>query len=687
MVVARPLRRVLPGLLAALVAGADLPDVAVADTPGEPLQLDQVFDQPWVHHQLVDVMNRAVQLGRAGRLDQMEEILQGVARAVPAHPAPIYNLACAKARQGEIEAALDLLERAVDLGLNAQDAIRNDPDLEHLRDRPRFDDILQKAATVAPFSAPRHRPMALPPHQGRALVSETNTAWDPRRRLLLTLFDFNDPPSRDGIAATGSDEAASLVRGWYREGAAAGNYGDLYDNRDEGHSPLRKMAFPLLTHIKYGPEARERKLHWGAQTWFLFNAATLGNASVAATGGVHWRSMARHAYSGSRALDMLYLQYRANHLYVYPEHNDYDPGHNGNGGGYGDLFAVNTPYLLISQGSSFSDQPFLEALALTLAAFRPAVKRSLAAQGLLMPALQMLLRSSQAAEGAAYLEPDRHRVVFDPDRLRPDHMVRAAHRMTEDALPPLARLKVVEEDEARPGVDYFHHSPSEVLCTTPCAIGRVARSMKYERRMVVSAEDSIDAHDRSLTYHWRVLQGDPDRIRVRPTNDAQSVVELRIAYHERFPVKDGGDLESNRVDIGVFVHNGVYYSPPSFVTIFYLDNEQRTYDEQRRIRAVQYSGGITPGNYVDPLIDLPKDWRDEFHYDAGGRLTGWTRTLQDHQAEFDAEGRLVVARDDQGRPTTTRPVFYVPATSPNGTQILTQAVAIPRSEREAARSD
>src|SRR5262249_3375063 len=49
--------------------------------------------------------------------------------------------------------------------------------------------------------------------------------------------------------------------------------------------------------------------------------------------------------------------------------------------------------------------------------------------------------------------------------------------------------------------------------------------------------------------------------------------------------------ESNRVDIGAFVHNGTYYSAPGFVTFSYLDNESRTYDDRGRLLERGYGHG------------------------------------------------------------------------------------------------
>jgi Zn-dependent protease len=49
-----------------------------------------------------------------------------------------YNIACAHARAGRIGQALQWIKRAVDAGYNDFDALKNDPDLQALRDHPEF---------------------------------------------------------------------------------------------------------------------------------------------------------------------------------------------------------------------------------------------------------------------------------------------------------------------------------------------------------------------------------------------------------------------------------------------------------------------------------------------------------------------------------------------------------------------
>src|SRR5262249_19340293 len=153
-------------------------------------------------------------------------------------------------------------------------------------------------------------------------------------------------------------------------------------------SLLDTSLYPQLRKITYTAEDKEKRRHWGAAV-LVRSQVVFGNSSTSSpvTGA---GSNPRVYYTHPANIAFLYRQYTGNNLYVYPEHRDHDPGHNGPDRGFGDLYATNTPYLLISQGSSVSDQPFLRALASTLAAFRPDVKKKLIETRLLMPTIQML---------------------------------------------------------------------------------------------------------------------------------------------------------------------------------------------------------------------------------------------------------------------------------------------------------
>jgi len=428
------------------------------------------------------------------------------------------------------------------------------------------------------------------------------------------------PNRRKQPPVLGHGEAGELVRRWFDEGTAAGHRGDFYDNRDRGHSLLNVKQFPHLSRIVYSDSARKRGLDYALQFFYTTNQVVLGNSSTAMVGSDFWRSNTRRAMVMPQAMQMLYRQYGSNHLYIYPEHRDHDPGHNGIGNGYGDVFPANIPYVITSQGSSGSDRAFMDAVACTLAAFQPETKRRLVATGLLTPTVQMIVRSTgkQLDRAEQYLSGKAHPTVFEGGNVDVVKMVRLAHSIEPDSIPPLVRLEVVDEDQPVVGRDYFTPGPAEKLFDTPSAIARVWRSTRYERRIVVSARRSIDANQRPLTYHWVVLRGKRRQIEIEPVDSAGSIVEIRIPYHGRRRVR-GTKIESNRVDIGAFVHNGKHYSAPALISYFNADSEGRTYDAEGRILEVDY-------NYGDAHVDRGRKIRDATASGAG--LPNWTGLLR-----------------------------------------------------------
>ena len=389
-------------------------------------------------------------------------------------------------------------------------------------------------------------------------------------------------------------EVGKLLKKWWEEGTAAGNVGDWYDNRDGDHSPLDLHPWPQLRKVAYTPEDVKGYRHWALMTR-VRDAVTFGNSSTSAPpemGG----SNPRTAYVFQQALAILEKQYLGNNLYIYPEHRDHDPGHNGVGDGYGDLYPTNTPYLIISQGSSGSDQPFMRAVPFTLAALRPEVKKKLTETGLLMPAVQMIFRSSNKHLKAEkeYLTGKAHPSVFEGANVDALKMVKLAHAITADTIPPLVRLKVTKEDVAENGRDFFEPAGlSEQHADTSAAVARIWRGSGRSRTLLVSAADSIDVNKKPLTFTWVLLRGDEKRVKITPKDRSGRVAEVRIEYHERRPIAPGSPMESNRVDVGVFAHNGSHYSAPAFLTFYSHDSEARTYDENGRPVEIGYGMGQT----------------------------------------------------------------------------------------------
>src|SRR6185436_6453726 len=98
---------------------------------------------------------------------------------------------------------------------------------------------------------------------------------------------------------------------------------------------------------------------------------------------------------------------------------------------------------------------------------------------------------------------------------------------------------------------------------------------------------------RPLTFTWTVLRGDAARIKINYLNDAHSKAELIVPFHARRPDEHDSKIETQRIDIGVFAHNGAHPSAPAFVTWFCFDCEARTYGADGRILEIGYGNGET----------------------------------------------------------------------------------------------
>lgn len=429
--------------------------------------------------------------------------------------------------------------------------------------------------------------------------------------LLISLFLSSAvaQTKKPGPLSTHKAPSSELLNKWWSLGLCAGNHGIYYDNRDMGHSDMPLQQYPGIQRVPYTDEMKQAKANVGLANRVLAELV-IGNCSMASS-VTDFGSLARMYYGDPQGQQFLYTQYFSNNIYVYPEHQDHDPGVNGSPG-YGDVFPTNTPYTIITQGSSFSDRPFLHALFKTTAAFKPEVRSRLLQRRIFCPTLQQILRSTYGPEDAPfdYLSGKAHPTVFDKNHLSELRMVRAAQAITEDAIPPLVQLAVVKEDKFTPGIDYFEpeNLQTEVLGDTRSVISRIYRSRASQRRITVSARQSNDINNRPLTYEWRVLRGDPQRVRIVPSKDGGSA-EITVAYHSRSPIEPGSSMQSNRVDIGVFAHNGVAYSAPGFVTFYTLANEDRIYSNDHRLLEIYYAGRsrsytlapVTPDAWV-PLL-------------------------------------------------------------------------------------
>ncbi|WP_254507306.1 tetratricopeptide repeat protein [Anatilimnocola floriformis] len=633
-----------------------------------------VFQKPQRVIAAGNLMAAGAQAGQQKKYAEGEAITARAQQIAPFFPLTSYNLACFQALQGKKQDALANLEKAILAGFGNVAHMQQDEDLASLRDDPKFAKLVETASKLV--ANPMH--FRISPGDfvdGVVKVKSGSAIYDPQLnqvRVLLggpVISAWNSADLR--VKAHG--EVGKLLNQWIDEGTAAGNLGDIYDNCDRDHSNMDYGSFLQMTRIEYD-ESVSKETGYGVQLTNLFHASgmtcVIGNSSTAQTAGPGWRSNPRIAYTRPGGIESLLAQYVNNHLYFYPEHRDHDPGHNGEGDGYGDVYAANLPYVITSQGSSGSDRAFMDAIACTLAAFHPEVKAKLVEKKMLMPAVQYVFRRSNkpVKTDEDYLSGVAHPTVFDSANLDVMRMIELAHSFTPKSLPPLALLKVDKEDKPKLGVDYFDSGERENLFDTPFVAARIWRSTQQKRTYTLSAK-GMEFNGKPLTYHWKVLRGDASKIEIKPS-PAGVTAEITLTWQPRAPIAPDSKMESNRIDIGLFAFNGEHYSPPAFFCVNTLDNEAREYDDQGRIKSVTYTGANEKGNYVDPAFDIPKSWKDEYHYE-GDKLVGWTRTRGDKKEEFTADGQLITDNSDPTKPVT-KAVNYVVKQRSNNTPVLDQ---------------
>ena len=414
--------------------------------------------------------------------------------------------------------------------------------------------------------------------------------------LLLLLLSGGGCLPLLGQITTRSDAVGKLLNQWHTEGTAAGLGAITYENRDGGHSPLDAKLWPQLQVRSpiagdTGPAKSVRPM------------PLLGNCSMAAP-AAEGGSLTRIYELQQPGFLFLAAQYADNNHFIYPEHQDHDPGWNGRGG-WGDLFPANVPMATTCQGSSYRDQAFLSAFLSATAAIPPETQKLILRKQMLAPTLQSLLRRTYRPGAKAeedYFTGKAHPAVFDGDQLDEEKMTRLAHEMTLEKIPPVVRLAVAGETELQRGRDFFEpeNLPDAKLGTTPYAIARVFRGSGYVHEMLLSAERSFDAQDKPLKYKWALLQGDLSRIRIEASEDGRRA-KIAVAWHPEMRAASG--IQTHRVDIGVFATNGAAWSAPAIVSFYMLPNEARFYDAKGRLEEICYDAA-NPDPGLPALDDL-----------------------------------------------------------------------------------
>ena len=91
---------------------------------------------------------------KRGRFDDGLDIDEQLAQLRPHDATVLYNLACSYSLMGQIEQAFAALDRALAAGYSDVKWMAQDPDLEKLREHPRYEEVRSKIKTAKPKAKP-----------------------------------------------------------------------------------------------------------------------------------------------------------------------------------------------------------------------------------------------------------------------------------------------------------------------------------------------------------------------------------------------------------------------------------------------------------------------------------------------------------------------------------------------------
>ena len=476
-----------------------------------------VWDYPQRQHEHERLRRQFVVAVREGDTETMIETARKGSKLLPDDPTWRFNLACSLAYLADKKAALDELEKAIDLGFRDVDAIMNDSDMKRLVGERRFHDLVDYAREVRGkpiLSGPLACVYATAASGGSVSLGEQNFAWN---------FDYGCFDAKLKLTAA----------------SAGGNTGDLYVNRDGGHSRLRAADFPGVTVVGLDAEGRARRLDWLFPN-SLFPYPVFGNASMAILSGPFWRSIPRALVTTEMtrlaAMEKFYL---SNQTWVFPSNVDTAPV-----GTNGDLFASITPYWITTAGRSFSDQPYLRGALEASRSLQPDVKSLLVKKGLLAPTIQTLIRKSlfSVSNEEDYVSAKAHPTAFPPNGLDVHRLAAAAAKLSVKEVPPLVIVAV----KTGP-VDSKPVWP-ELLYGTHFAWAYVLRTGPDERLFTVKATGAAE-------FKFACTHGSAAKIRMLGRDVAEVTVD-RLALGP-----------TNRADVAVFGRNpGTGWGAPSYIS-------------------------------------------------------------------------------------------------------------------------
>ena len=577
------------------------PDAAKKAAEDE--KIEPLYQKIVQHPMMVQLRARMALAVRQGDKKAMGEICAAALKADPTDAVWQYNYACALADGPDSKAALDALEKAVQLGYRDAKGIAADQDFEKVNTLPRFKELVKLAEATAKDPVPGVPvPQVLEAQAGKTVrMTESNLVWNAQLGMYQALVKY------DG--------------------------GDLYVNRDNNHSALRFGRYPGVARVDLPKKANQNWVNTGLPNTLYGGIPVFGNVSQGYHKPPIRRSMLRGAmtglFEGEYPLKRLAACYLDNQVWFIPAVWDF-PGKDWAGrpvGQGGDIYYPGQcPYTVTSVGASGTDLPFMEAVLNARAKMRPETLKAMREKRLVGPTTQWLLRRSHKLVKAPddYLTWKAHPAAYNILDLDTNALNAAAAKLKPEELPPLAILRMVNTKVDPvpvfvPGRDYPDVQP-EPLYLTPCAIAIVLRAEPGRREFCFAA--GVAPEFKGAEFCWKVVHGDPKRVKVRGFSAAETPAKgfVRVSV-------DRIGLTTNRIDLACFARmkGKTDWGAPSFVSFSTVAQESRTYGPDGRLVSIDYTNPDKVP-YVDGIIALPRQWKDEYRYGADGQLSEVVRT-------------------------------------------------------------
>ncbi len=344
----------------------------------------------------------------------------------------------------------------------------------------------------------------------------------------------------------------ACIATWVAARSASGFTGVTYENRDGTHALLDTSMMSGITAITNDDSVGNWGLAGPSMDPSTILVANVSKAYVSVAA-----SLVRYQVSWGTGYTRFETPFFNSKLFVYVEHVDV---------GVEDFYPFMTTAVFTSQGSSGSELDDVQKFLTGLAALPSTVRARLHTERTLLSTMQMLHRRTRVESDQAYLTSLAHPTAMGnaPNDMP---MVLAAHALENDKLPPIAAVSATDAE------------PPVTIANGPTTIARgFTPSGANEYSVTANATSSRDLNGRPLTFHWRVIRGDPSYVTMVPQNDDESIVRFTFRRHPETTYESDGAGASSRVNrhssllaVALFVHNGIYFSSPVFVTSFSAD--------------------------------------------------------------------------------------------------------------------